>query len=203
MPRHPRPKALERLCKALSRLPGVGKVTSERLAYHLVQVPEAEALDLAQAIQVARKEVRVCSICSNLDQEDPCQICQDPNRDRSFLLVVEGPREVAAFEESGFTGLYHVLQGRVSPLEGVSEKDLSLQSLLARVEQGEFQECCLAMNPDLEGEATADLCFAILKKTGVQLTRLARGIPAGASILQVQQPILSDALQGRRKFESS
>ena len=200
MPRHPRPKALDRLCKALSRLPGVGKVTSERLAYYLVQVSNAEALDLADAIQMAKKEVRVCSVCSNLDQEDPCQICQDPNRDRSLLLVVEGPREVAAFEDSGFTGLYHVLQGRVSPLEGISEKDLSLQGLQRRVEEGAFQECCLAMNPDLEGEATADLCYSHLKNTGVLITRLARGIPAGASILQVQQPILSDALQGRRKF---
>ncbi|HHI78912.1 MAG TPA: recombination protein RecR [Planctomycetes bacterium] len=200
MPKQPRPEALERLCKALSRLPGVGRVTSERLAYHLVQVPEAEALDLAEAIRTARREVRVCSQCFNLDQEDPCKICQDPHRDRKLLLVVEGPREVAAFEQSGYAGLYHVLQGRVSPLEGISEKDLSLQSLLRRVEEGEFKECCLAMNPDLEGEATADLCYSVLKKTGILVTRLARGIPAGASILQVQQPILSDALHGRRKY---
>jgi recombination protein RecR len=200
MPTPSRPKALDRLCKALSRLPGVGRVTSERLAYHLAQIPEAEALDLADAIQMARREVRVCSICANLDQEDPCQICQDPQRDRSILLVVEGPRELSAFEESGFSGLYHVLHGRVSPLEGVSEKDLSLKNLVRRMEKGEIQECCLAMNPDLEGEATADLCYSALKKTGVLITRLARGIPAGASILQVQQPILSDALQGRRKF---
>lgn len=202
MPSHPRPKALDRLCKALSRLPGVGKVTSERLAYHLMQVPEAEALDLASAIQEARRDVRICSVCFNLDQEDPCSICRDPTRDRTLVLVVEGPREVAAFEESGFRGLYHVLQGRVSPLEGISEKDLSLQGLVRRVKEGDFQECCLAMNPDLEGEATADLCFSALKKTGVLVTRLARGIPAGASILQVQQPILSDAFQGRRKFQS-
>ncbi len=195
-----RPAALEALIAALGRLPGIGPVTSERLAYHLMGVPRDEALALAEALRRAREEVRVCSICANLDQCDPCTICSDPGRDRRTILVVEGPREVASFEETGYRGLYHVLHGRIAPLEGVGEDDLTIESLLDRVARGEVDEIILATNPDLEGEATAARLADLLADRGVRLTRIARGIPAGASITQVQHTILADALEGRRDW---
>lgn len=195
-----RPPALEALCEALSRLPGIGTVTSERLAWHLLAVPQEEALALAEAIRRAREEIRLCSLCGNLDHCDPCSICSDAERDRGLVLVVEGPREVMSFEEAGFGGLYHVLHGRVAPLEGIQEKDLAIQKLIDRVKSADFREVCLAMAPDLEGEATADLLCKALAPLPVPVTRIARGIPAGASITQVQKSILADALEGRRNL---
>ncbi len=193
-----RPAALEALSEALTRLPGIGAVTSERLAYHLLSVPKTEALLLADAIRRAREEILLCSRCGNLDHVDPCGICEDPERDRGIVLVVEGPREVLSFEAAGFRGLYHVLHGRIAPLEGVQEKDLEIQKLIDRVKASGYREICLAMAPDLEGEATADWLRQALSETQTSITRIARGIPAGASITQVQKSILADALEGRR-----
>jgi recombination protein RecR len=193
-----RPPALEELSEALSRLPGIGAVTSERLAYHLLSVPKPEALALAEAIVRCREEIRLCSLCGNLDQVDPCGFCTDDERDQGLVLVVEGPREVISFEAAGFRGLYHVLHGRVAPLEGIQEKDLEVQKLIDRVTKSSFREICLATSPDLEGEATADLLRQALDGSKTKITRIARGIPAGASITQVQKSILADALEGRR-----
>lgn len=197
-----RPPALEALSEALSGLPGIGAVTSERLAYHLLSVPKDEALVLSDAIRRAREEIRLCSHCGNLDQSDPCGICSDDQRDRSLVLVVEGAREVLSFEAAGFRGLYHVLHGRVAPLEGVQVKDLEIQKFVDRIETGTSagicQEICIATAPDLEGEATADLLREALSSSKIKITRIARGIPAGASIIQVQKSILGDALEGRR-----
>ncbi len=196
-----RPEAIEGLVQALQRLPGVGSVTAERLAYHLMSVRRQQALELADAIRRVRDEVKLCSVCANLDQSDPCRICADAERDRSLVLVVEGPRDVTSFEAAGFRGLYHVLQGRIAPLEGVQEQDLTIRGLLARVDAGDIREVCLATNPDLEGESTADAIAGLLSGKAVQVTRIARGIPAGAGITQVQHTILADALEGRRKFQ--
>jgi recombination protein RecR len=182
----------------LCRLPGVGERTAERLAYHLLQVDEAEALELSRAIREARERVRVCGRCFNLDEQDPCRICSDESRDRSQLLVVEDPRDVNAFESAGYRGLYHILQGRIAPLEGIDAADLTLGPLISRVEGGGIREVCLATTPDLEGETTAIHVRDLLVRTGVSVTRIARGIPAGASIRHVQRTILSDALSGRR-----
>ena len=195
-----RPAAIEVLIAALKRLPGVGSVTAERLAYHLMSVPEQEALELGSAIARVRREVVVCSVCANLDQVDPCRICAAVDRDRRLILVVEGPRDVASFEAAGFRGLYHVLQGRIAPLEGVAEGDLTLGLLLARTGAGGVDEVCIATNPDLEGEATAHVLAERLAESGVRVTRIARGIPAGAGITQVQHTILQDALAGRREL---
>ncbi|MAE77061.1 MAG: recombination protein RecR [Planctomycetes bacterium] len=194
-----RPESVDVLIEALCQLPGIGAVTAERLASPLMAVPREEALGLAHAIKNVRDEVKVCSVCANLDQSDPCRFCDDPTRDRSIVLVVEGARDVAAFEATGYRGLYHVLQGRVSPLEGVKESDLTIGRLLKRLDDS-LQEVCLATNPDLEGEATAHSVAALLTDRGVRVTRIARGIPAGAGITQVQQTILSDALEGRREL---
>lgn len=185
--------------EALRRLPGVGPKTSERLAYYLLRARKNEALELADAIRAARDEVQVCSVCFNLDQADPCSICSDADRDRSLLLVVEDPRDVGQFEDTGYRGLYHVLQGRLSAVEGISVDDLTLGALEARLRRDAPAEVCLATNPDLEGEATANLVVERLRRSGVRLTRLARGLPAGASIGQVSRSILADAVEGRRQ----
>jgi len=193
-----RDRTIENLIERLNRLPGVGPKTAERLAFHLLRVEPREALDLAQAINDVREAVKSCSVCFQLDASDPCSICSDDSREQDMLLVVEDPREVARFEEVGFRGLYHVLQGRLSQLEGIKLEDLTINALLERVEQGGFREVCLATNPDLEGEGTAQVLAEKLEQSGASLTRLARGLPAGSSIAQVSSSILSDAIEGRR-----
>jgi recombination protein RecR len=193
--------SIERLMECLGRLPGIGPKTAERLAYHLLRVDAAEALQLARAIEAVRSSVRACSRCFSLDATDPCAICADPDRDASMILVVEDPREVARFEDTGYRGLYHVLQGRVSQLEGIAPEDLTTAVLLQRVVAAKPREVCLATSPDLEGEATARLLAERLQPLGVAVTRLARGLPAGASITQVSRSILADAIEGRRPLE--
>lgn len=182
----------------LGALPGIGPKTAERLAYHLLRVDRDEALALARAIEQVRDSVRACSICCNLDASDPCSICSDPQRDRAVVLVVEDARDVARFEDAGFRGLYHVLHGRISQLEGITPEDLTLEPLLRRVERERPVEICLATNADLEGEGTAQWIGERLQALGVHVTRLARGLPAGSSIVQVSRSILADAIEGRR-----
>lgn len=184
--------------ECLARLPGIGPKTSERLAYHLLQVEEGQALELAEAIREARRSTRVCARCFNIDEADPCSICTDESRDRSLVLVVEDPREVASFDATEFHGLFHVLQGRVSSLDGIGADDLTIAALVRRVGEDQIQEVCIATNPDLEGEATARMIAERLAGLAVKVTRLARGMPAGASITQVSQSILADAIDGRR-----
>ncbi|HEB51657.1 MAG TPA: recombination protein RecR [bacterium] len=193
-----RDRTIETLIERLSRLPGVGPKTAERLAFHLLRVERDEALALAHAIEAVRAAVKNCSICFQLDASDPCGVCGDETRERDMLLVIEDPREVARFEDIGYRGVYHVLQGRLSPVEGVRPEDLTIAQLLQRVEQGSFREVCLATNPDLEGEGTAQLLAEKLAASGAKVTRLARGLPAGSSIAQVSSSILSDAIEGRR-----
>ena len=193
-----RHRSIEQLMECLGRLPGIGEKTAERLAYHLLRVPADEALALARAIEAVRTAVRACSRCFALDAVDPCAICADPTRDAGLLLVIEDPREVARFEDAGYRGRYHVLGGRVSELEGTAPEDLAANALLARVRQERPREVCLATNPDLEGEATAQWLAQELLPLGAAVTRLARGLPAGASITQVSKSILADAIEGRR-----
>lgn len=182
----------------LGRLPGVGPKSAERFAYHLLRVERDEALQLARAIESVRDAVRTCSSCFQLDASDPCSVCADPARDRSVILVLEDPREVARFEDAGYRGLYHVLQGRVSQLEGIGPDDLTTAALVERVRQQKPREVCLANNPDLEGEGTAQLVAERLRSVCDHVTRLARGMPAGGSIAQLSRSILADALEGRR-----
>jgi recombination protein RecR len=193
-----RHRSIEQLMECLGRLPGIGQKTAERLAYHLLRVPQAEALALARAIEVVRESVRACSQCFSLDAVDPCAVCSDPSRDAAMLLVVEDPREVARFEEAGYRGHYHVLGGRISELEGTAPEDLTTQALLVRVRRAKPREVCLATNPDLEGEGTAQWLADQLLPLGIAVTRLARGLPAGSTITQVSKSILTDAIEGRR-----
>jgi recombination protein RecR len=193
-----RDRSIENLITRLQALPGIGPKTAERLAFHLLRVDADEALQLAKAIEQVRAQVKTCRQCFQLDASDPCSICSDASRDPSMLLVIEDPREVSRFEDVGYRGLYHVLQGRLSQLEGIRPEDLTLDALLRRVQQGTFTEVCLATNPDLEGEGTAAVLAERLLPSGAKVTRLARGLPAGASIAQVSASILADAIEGRR-----
>ncbi|MFY9343704.1 MAG: recombination mediator RecR [Planctomycetota bacterium] len=193
-----RDRTIENLIERLTRLPGIGPKTAERLAFHLLRIDAAEALQLARAIEDVRAAVKSCRVCFQIDAVDPCSICSDPARDRTMLLVIEDPREVARFEDVGYRGLYHVLQGRLSRLEGIRPEDLTTEPLVARVRGGAFAEVCLATNPDLEGEGTARVLAERLAPLGVKVTRLARGLPAGSSIAQVSASILTDAIEGRR-----
>lgn len=195
-----RDRSIENLIERLNRLPGIGPKTAERLAFHLLRVDQQEALQLAKAIEDVRAAVKSCSRCFNLDAQDPCAICADAARDAAMLLVVEDPREVARFEDVGYRGLYHVLQGRMSQLEGIGPEDLTIQKLLARVAAEKPAEVCLATNADLEGEGTARVLAERLAGSGVKVTRLARGLPAGSSIAQVSKSILADAIEGRRTW---
>lgn len=193
-----RDRTIETLIERLNRLPGIGPKTAERLAFHLLKVEAEQALQLAKAITEARAAVKTCSLCCNLDAQEPCSVCADPTRDAAVLLVVEDPREVARFEDIGFRGRYHVLQGRLSQLEGIRPEDLTIGMLLSRVQRDKPAEVCLATNPDLEGEGTARVLAERLAPLGCRVTRLARGLPAGASIAQVSSSILADAVEGRR-----
>jgi recombination protein RecR len=188
------------LIAAFSRLPGVGPKSAERFSYFLLRSGGEIAEELRGSIQSALQSTTVCRQCFNLDEQDPCSICADPERDQGVILVVEDPRDVTAFEESGFRGLYHVLQGRVSDLEGVGPEDLTIGPLLERLARLEPAEVCLATSPDLEGEGTAQILAERLAERGLAISRIARGIPAGSSITQVSKSILADALEGRRKL---
>jgi recombination protein RecR len=193
-----RDRTIENLIERLNRLPGIGPKTAERLAFHLLRVGADEALGLSRAIEQVRAAVKSCSRCFQLDASDPCSICSDATRDPAMLLVIEDPREVARFEDIGYRGLYHVLQGRLSTTEGIRPEDLTIDQLALRVRNGKFTEVCLATNPDLEGEGTARVMAEQLAPLGVRVTRLARGLPAGSSIAQVSASILADAIEGRR-----
>ncbi len=192
------PESLERLVERLMDLPGVGRRTAERLAHHLLRVPEHDALALAEAIREARARIRPCSRCRAPAEADPCPVCADPGRDPTRILVVETARDLRAIEDGGvWTGVYHVLGGRVSPLEGVGPEALALDALVERARAG-AAEICIATNPDLEGDGTALHVAKALAGTGVTVTRLARGLPTGGSLEYVSRAVLADALENRR-----
>lgn len=202
------PASLELLVARLSDLPGVGRRTAERLAHHLLRVDAAEALALADAIREARARIRPCSVCGSAAESDPCEVCADPTRDGGLVLVVETARDLLAVEAAGVhRGVYHVLGGRVSPLEGVGPEHLALAALLARVRAGSgegslrgvaVREVIVATNPDLEGDGTALHVERALAGTGVLVTRLARGLPSGGSLEFASRSVLADALENRR-----
>jgi len=193
------PAPLERLVQALERLPGIGRRSAERLAFHLLR--DAEAPELADAIRTAVAETRRCRVCFNVAETDPCALCSDPGRDRASILVVEEPRDVEAVERSGvWRGTYHVLMGALNPSDGTDPRHLTLAGLVARVRGGGVEEVVLGTDPDAEGEATALLVLEALDATGapVRVTRMARGLPAGSAIEYLHRGVLEDALEGRR-----
>ncbi|HEY3864016.1 MAG TPA: recombination mediator RecR [Verrucomicrobiae bacterium] len=198
----PLPEAITTLAEALCRLPGIGPRSAERLALHLVQSPADDVRRLAQAITQAREKIRLCSTCGGLTEADPCAICQDPRRDASTLCVVERPLDVFALEKAGsFHGLYHVLGGRISPLNGVEPEDLRFAELEARLAGG-VKEIVVALSTDVEGDATSFYLARRLAGRGAKIFRLAHGLPAGSGLEFADEVTLSRALEGRREMAS-
>lgn len=197
---HPAP--VTRLVEAFKALPGIGTRTAERLTFHLLGAPREQAAELAAALLAVSESVMACSHCHNLAESDPCPLCGDASRDRHRLLVVEQPRDVAAFEEAGWRGLYHVLLGHVNPLEGIEASDLTLAHLVERTASEGVQEVVVATNPDYEGDATALHVIRALAGTPVTVTRIARGVASGSAIEYSNAAMLADALAGRAPLET-
>ncbi len=189
------------LIEQLSRLPGIGKKSAERLAYHLLRVHKSEALALADAIRDVRENVRYCEVCYNLSEGQKCAICLDPKRDSSLLCIVEQPRDLIAIEQTGaYRGKYHVLLGRLAPLEGIGAEQLTVDALLRRVAEGNFREIILATNPTVEGDGTALFLSNQLARFPVELTRPARGLTTGSVLEFTNKEILADAISDRQKL---
>ncbi len=190
-------QALEVLIGELSKLPGIGRKTAQRLALHLLKTGNDDANRLANAIVEVKRKIRYCSICWNITEKDPCSICSDSNRDRTSICVVEDPTDVLAIEKTNeFRGVYHVLGGALSPLEGIGPDQLKTKELLIRFNDG-ITEIILAMNPDVEGEATTIYLANLLKSLGVRVTRIARGVPVGGDLEFADEATLVRALEGR------
>ena len=189
---------ITRLIQELTKLPGVGAKTASRLAMHILRSSREDAESLARAILEVKEKIRLCSLCFNLTDQDPCRICQDPRRDREVICVVSGPEDLMALERSGsFRGLYHVLHGVLSPLEGVGPKDLRINELLSRLQGDRIKEVILATNPSVEGEATAQYLSQIIKPLGMRVTRIARGVPMGGDLQYIDEVTLSKSLENR------
>jgi recombination protein RecR len=194
-------KPIDQLIEALTKLPGIGRKTASRLAFHILRSNLTEAQELARAILDVKEKIHLCSICFNLTDEDPCRICRDENRNREILCVVEGPNDLIAIENTGtFTGRYHVLHGTISPLEGVGPDDIKIKELMGRLQTKEVEEVILATNPTVEGGATALYLTELIKPLGVKVTRIAYGIPMGGEIEYSDGMTLSKALEGRREI---
>ncbi len=194
-------ESITRLVEELTRLPGIGKKSAERLAYHLLRVSKAEALALADAIRSVKENVRYCSRCYNLAEQELCPICQDPQRDGAVICVVEQPRDVMALEQAGtYKGVYHVLLGRIAPLEGVGPEQLTIEPLVARVRAGGVREVIMGTNPTVEGDGTALYISNLLGEFPVEITRLARGITSGSVLEFANREVLAEALAGRQRF---
>ena len=193
--------SMKRLVEAFGRMPGIGQRTAERLTYYVLRSPKAEMEQLAQDIRDVKEKVGHCSQCHNITETDPCRICADPRRDASVVCVVEEPKDVFAIEATGsFRGLYHVLMGRIAPLDGIGPESLEIASLLERVKRGTIKEVIMATNPNLEGDGTALFLSRKLSELGVRVTRLARGLAPGSAIEHANTAILSEALAGRKEM---
>jgi recombination protein RecR len=189
-----------RLIQEFHKLPGIGPKSAQRLTYYLLRAPQEEAQALAEAILEVKEKIAFCSVCQNVTDTDPCLICADSQRDRSLICVVEEPLDILALERSGsYHGLYHVLHGVISPMDGVGPEDLKVEELLGRLKGGAVSEVILATNPNLEGEATAMYLTRLLRPLGLRITRLARGLPTGADLEYADDLTLARALEGRQE----
>jgi recombination protein RecR len=188
-----------RLIEELNKLPGIGPKTAQRLTYFLLRAPQEQAQALAEAILAVKEKVGLCSTCQNITEADPCLICRNSGRDHSIICVVEEPLDILALERSqSYKGIYHVLHGVISPMDGIGPDDLKIRELLDRLKDGEITEVILATNPNLEGEATAMYLQRLIAPLGIKLTRLARGLPFGSDLEYADEVTLARALEGRQ-----
>jgi len=195
-------QSVERLVEELTRLPGVGRKSAQRLAFYLLKAPKEEALGLAESIRAVKEQVRSCTSCGNFTEDDPCLICRDPKRPHDVICVVEQPMDVLAVEASGgFRGQYHVLRGALNPLDNIGPDDIRAKELVERVKTHEVREVILATNPNPPGEATAHFLSELLAPYSLTVSRIARGIPVGGDLEYADQATLARALQGRKQME--
>jgi recombination protein RecR len=192
---------VSRLVDEFSRLPGIGPKTAQRLTYHLLRMPAEQAHALADAISQVKERVSLCSVCFNVTESDPCDVCRAETRDKGVICVVEEPLDVLALERAGaYGGVYHVLHGALSPVDGIGPSELKIDALIKRTQDGRVREVILATNPNVEGEATASYVARLLTTSGVKLTRLARGLPVGGDLEYADDVTLRRALEGRSVF---
>lgn len=193
--------ALERLVEELRRLPGIGSKSARRLAYHLIEAEETDVTRLVNTIVEAKESVKRCSVCFNLSGQDPCEYCANEERDHSMVCVVETSRDVIAIERSGnYKGVYHVLEGALSPIEGIGVEHIRVKELLERLQDGVVQEVILATDPDVEGEATALYIARLLQPIGIRVTRIARGVPVGGDIEYADEVTIGGAVLHRQEM---
>lgn len=196
------PRPIVRLIDSFRLLPGVGPKTAQRLAFFILSLPEAEVQNMARALVEAKTRIKSCTICSNLTEEDTCDICRDPARDTSIICVVQEARDIASMERTGqFRGLYHVLQGVISPMEGIGPEDIKVDQLIQRLQNDEVKELILATGSNVEGEATSLYIAKLVKFLGVKATRIAHGLPVGGDLEYADELTLGKALEGRRELE--
>jgi len=190
-----------KLIEELSKLPGVGQKTAQRLAFHILDAPPQQAENLARSIAFARRNIKHCSVCCNMTDTDPCRICASEKRDKSVICVMENPRDVVAMEKTReYKGLYHVLHGAISPMEDIGPEDIRIKELLLRLQDDTVKEVILATNPTIEGEATAMYISRIIKPLGIKTTRIAHGIPVGGDLEYADEVTLVKAMEGRREL---
>lgn len=194
-------KCVATLVRELSRLPGIGEKTAQRLAFHILKLPKVEAESLARSIVDVKEKVKICSRCFNITEEDPCQICRDSNRNEKQLCVVEEPHDLLAIEKTGaFKGKYHVLQGSLSPLDGRGPDDIRVRELLDRLKGNNVDEVIIATNPNNDGEATAHYLTKVTKSLGIKVTKIAQGIPMGGDLEYADHVTIGKAIEGRREI---
>lgn len=190
-----------KLIDEFEKLPGIGHKTAQRLAFHVLNLSEEKVEVLANSIKEAKEKTKYCTICNNLTDVDPCILCSAGNREKSLICVVENPKDVVAMERTReFKGLYHVLHGAISPMEGIGPEDIKIKELLARIGQGDVKEIVVATNPNIEGEATAMYISKLIKPLGIKVTRIAHGIPVGGDLEYADEVTLAKALEGRREI---
>ncbi|HOA92072.1 MAG: recombination mediator RecR [Bacillota bacterium] len=195
------PKPLARLIKELNKLPTIGPKTAQRLAFYIVRSDYDKVKSLADALLEVKESIRYCSICGNITDDDPCALCSDPRRDKSTICVVHGAQDIIAMERTReFKGVYHVLNGAISPMDGVGPDQLRIKELLERINSNNIKEVILALDPNVEGEATAMYIARLLKPLGVYVTKIASGMPFGGDLEYVDEVTLSRALEGRREL---
>ncbi|GEN85038.1 recombination protein RecR [Sporosarcina luteola] len=195
------PEPISKLIDSFMKLPGIGPKTAGRLAFFVLSMKEDTVLDFAKALVDAKRNLRFCSVCGHITDIDPCQICQDQSRDRSMICVVQDPKDVIAMEKMrDYNGLYHVLHGAISPMDGIGPEDINVPTLLTRLQDEEVQELILATNPTIEGEATAMYISRLVKPSGITTTRIAHGLPVGGDLEYADEVTLSKALEGRREL---
>jgi recombination protein RecR len=193
------PQSVERLISEFAKFPGIGKKTAQRMAFHVLMSNNEHSAHLAQAVMDVKTKILLCSACGGITEDDPCHICSDPRRDKNLICIVEDPADIYAFERMGiFRGLYHVLGGVISPLDGIGPDSLTIDRLLTRIQEG--MEIILATNASIEGDTTALYLGKILNKKGVKVTRLARGIPVGGELEYIDEATLQRAIEGRTQL---